>query len=558
MVDVPEAEGAAACSYPLPGPLPGTPPRAVERAASLWSRRPVPKVSVIVPVYNPGNHIDDLIDSLLGQSLPREEVELIFVDDGSTDATPQRLDALAGQHSHVRVRHIPNSGWPGRPRNVGLDIARGEFVLFADNDDWLGREALERLHATAMRDDADIVVGKVVGHGKFVPRGLFSANRRHATLAQWPALLGLLTPHKLFRRTLLDEHGIRFPEGRRRLEDHMFVVHALFHAGAVSVLADYPCYHWVRRDAEANASYRPFEAVGYFQNVREVLDLVEEHTEPGPLRDRLSAHWYRGKMLGRVGGPYFLRRDPEHRRELHREVRRLALERYTPQVDAGLPLNLRVRSHLLRDATYEALETLAAVEDDLRARTVLHGLRGDGDEVVLRVEASLVSLDQPLGFARREGRLFLVPPAPLHEALPPEALDATEELPASRAQVFLRSTADRSEYVLPGETEVRLEDAAGPDDRVRVVLVADARLRPATAAAGSPLPPGHWEVFAVVTVAGFSTPRRVRGRGDDPLTLTVDPDGRVEERRSPRSRRVAHRVPWAARLARRARAAIGR
>ncbi|HEV2770861.1 MAG TPA: glycosyltransferase family A protein [Solirubrobacteraceae bacterium] len=518
----------------------------------------MPHVSVIVPVYNPGSDIDDLIDSLLGQSLPPEDLELIFVDDGSTDATPQRLDALAAGHAHVRVRHIPNSGWPGRPRNVGLDLARGEHVLFADNDDWLGREALERLHATALRDDADVVVGKVVGHGKFVPRGLFSANRRSVTLAEWPALLGLLTPHKLFRRTLLDEHGIRFPEGRRRLEDHMFVVHALFHARAVSVLADYPCYHWVRRDADANASYRPFEAVGYYQNVREVLDLVDEHTEPGPLRDRLSAHWYRGKMLGRVGGPYFLRRDADHRRELHREVRRLALERYSRQVDAGLPLNLRVRSHLLREATYESLEALAAVEDELRAKPALRHLSRQGDAVVLRVEASLVSAGKPLSFVRRAGRLLWIPPAPLHEALPPEALDATEELPASRAQLFLRSTADRSEYVIPGQTEVRLEDADGPGERVRAVLLTEARLVPATAAAGSPLPPGDWEVFAVVTVAGFSTPRRVRGPGDDPLTLIVDPAGRVVERRTALSRRVAHRVPWAARLARRARAAAGR
>ena len=64
---------------------------------------------------------------------------MIFVDDGSTDGTRRRLDALAAEHDHVRVEHIPNSGWPGRPRNVGLDLARGEFVYFVDNDDWLAR-----------------------------------------------------------------------------------------------------------------------------------------------------------------------------------------------------------------------------------------------------------------------------------------------------------------------------------------------------------------------------------------------------------------------------------
>ncbi len=76
------------------------------------------KISVIVPVYNPGRNIDECLDSLLGQTMPAAEHELIFVDDGSTDGTPARLAALAAEHPHVRVERIPNSGWPGRPRNV--------------------------------------------------------------------------------------------------------------------------------------------------------------------------------------------------------------------------------------------------------------------------------------------------------------------------------------------------------------------------------------------------------------------------------------------------------
>ena len=83
----------------------------------------MPKVSVIVPVFDPGSDIDELIESLLGQTLPASELELIFVDDGSTDGTPARLDELAERHRHVRVQHIPNSGWPGKPRNLGLDMA---------------------------------------------------------------------------------------------------------------------------------------------------------------------------------------------------------------------------------------------------------------------------------------------------------------------------------------------------------------------------------------------------------------------------------------------------
>jgi glycosyltransferase involved in cell wall biosynthesis len=109
----------------------------------------VTDVSVIVPVYNPGDHIDDCIRTLLDQTLPADRYEVIFVDDGSTDETPARLDEVAAEHENVRVEHIPNSGWPGKPRNVGIDMARGDYVYFVDNDDWLERDALERLVETA-------------------------------------------------------------------------------------------------------------------------------------------------------------------------------------------------------------------------------------------------------------------------------------------------------------------------------------------------------------------------------------------------------------------------
>src|SRR3954447_21364658 len=203
------------------------------------------KVSVVVPVYNPGEYIGPLLASLLAQSLPAGECELVFVDDGSTDGTAERLAALAAEHAHVRFAAIPRSGWPGRPRNVGIDLARGEYVFLADHDDRLGVEALERLYAMAVADDADVVIGKVVGHGKGVPRDVFRRNRHGLTAAEVP--FSLLAPHKLFRRAFLEEQGLRFPEERRRLEDHAFVVPAFFAARRISILADYPCYHWDRR-----------------------------------------------------------------------------------------------------------------------------------------------------------------------------------------------------------------------------------------------------------------------------------------------------------------------
>ena len=122
-------------------------------------------VSVVVPVYNPGKHLEPCIDSLLRQSMPADRLELIFVDDGSTDESPGRLDRLAAEHAHVHVVHQEASGWAGKPRNTGLQVATGDYVQFVDQDDWLGDEALERLHAYAVANDADVVLGKMVGVG---------------------------------------------------------------------------------------------------------------------------------------------------------------------------------------------------------------------------------------------------------------------------------------------------------------------------------------------------------------------------------------------------------
>ena len=397
------------------------------------------KVSVIVPVYNPGAHIDDCIASLLGQSLPPEEFEAIFVDDGSTDETPARLDALAAEHPHVRVEHIPNSGWPGRPRNLGIEMARGKYVYFVDNDDWLGKDALRRLYTRAERDEADIVIGKVVGEGKFVARSVFKRDRRDVTL-EWAPLVRLLTPHKLFRKALLDEHGIRFPEGRRRLEDHVFTMHAYFHAQRISVLAGYPCYHWVMREEGANASYAELEPAGYYGNVREVLDLIDEHMEPGPLRDRVRSHWYRGKMLGRVGGAQLHdQRDPAHKRPLYEEIRRLALERFGDEVNEYLAFNARVRSRLLRADDYEGLEPLAAFESGLRTEAALVELEPDEEGVALVLEARIVGDDGPLAFERDGERLLWSPPAALADRLDDAARDAAADMERNYADVLITS-----------------------------------------------------------------------------------------------------------------------
>jgi len=320
------------------------------------------RVSVVVASYNAGRYVEPLIRSLKAQTLASDQFEAIFVDDGSTDDTPARFDQFAAAHSHIRVIHTPNSGWPGRPRNIGLDAAQGEYVYFVDADDWLGPQALERMYGMARRNGSDVVIGKMVGYGRLVPKVLFNRNRERVGLRNAP-IMDSLTCHKMFRTAFLHQHGLRFPEGRQRLEDHVFVVEAYLRAEVVSVLADYPCYHHARRDDGGNISFEPYRPEEYYRSIRQAAELTLRLTEPGPIRDRVLRRWYRVEMLGRLGGKGFLALDEGHRRELYDEVRALALDLFTsPGIWEPLSESLQARSALLREGRYDGLLAAAYVE----------------------------------------------------------------------------------------------------------------------------------------------------------------------------------------------------
>ena len=531
-------------------------------------------MSVIVPVFNPGDCITPLIDSLLGQTMPAGTCELVFVDDGSTDGTEDRLDALARAHAHITVEHIPNSGWPGRPRNLGIELASGEFVYFVDNDDWLGREALERLYFAARADEADIVIGKVVGHGKLVPRGVFVRNEHDLDVRSVP--FGLLTPSKLFRREMLMEHGIRFPEGRCRLEDHAFVVSAFFAARRIAILADYACYHWIRRDDRSNASLGTADWGEYYAGVRRALDVVDAHTEPGPFRDRLTMRWYGGKTLGRLKG-HFAERSADERSAIVAEARQVVEERFPRRLDDHLRHADRVRARLLRVGDLPGLEAMARYERGLRATTRVKRLRGDGTWLTVDIGAHMGHTEaEPLQVVRREGRLEWSAPVELQAHLHADDLALARALDAESSRVVLQSLDDGAEWDLDASVSIKVPGA--PDgEPVRPHVQLRARISPTIAAGGGPLPAGEYSVRAVISVLGFQSVVSVRAKQRELLTIRVTDSFRIVPSHPPepppppppppdsltlRARRtasrLARRVPYLPPAIRRARRTIAR
>lgn len=280
-----------------------------------------PRISVVVPVYNPGRYLIPLLDSLDRQSLPRDELEVIFVDDGSDDGTADALDAWAAGRPWSIVIHQANHGWPGQPRNVGLDHARGKYVYFVDQDDWLGDEALARLVAYGDENGSDVVIGKMKGVGRHVPIDLFARSVPRAVIGRTP-LQDSQTPHKVFRKAFLDDIGLRFPEGRRRLEDHLFVTTAFLEADVVSVYADYDCYFHIARADRRNAAHRPFEPADYYANLEEVLDVIDHLLVDGETKDRFLQRWIKNELVRRLR-IRSVRDMPRRRDEFFAEISRI-------------------------------------------------------------------------------------------------------------------------------------------------------------------------------------------------------------------------------------------
>ena len=466
-----------------------------------------PRVSVVVPVFNPGREIEACLASLTNQSLPQSEYEIILVDDGSTDGTSERLDEVAAATPNVRVIHLDPSGAPGRPRNVGLDAARGRYVFFVDSDDEIAATALERMSGEADRHGSDIVLGKHASAS--LPRGqaMFGRDRSRMTLASTPALLdGSLAPNKLFRTKFLRDAGIRFPEGWRLMEDQYVVLRAYARAKRITVLADQTYYYFRRREDGDHLSAGPFDPVADIDHLRTILDALESDLEPGPLRMRAIRRLYRAEILARLADKGYAELEPTYRHELFTAANRLARERIDPEIDDGLNAMASLRSKLLRggreDELLELARRTAAVElvAEIQRAWWHHGQLRIAFEAHLADRAS----GQAISVSDRGGRMVMDPL--LTHGLFDEDVHINDELAAVRGNVHVRELDSAAEWVIPTQLTLAFRDQRGagaPPRRIPLVR-GESYVDPRSVGpAGLPIEPGRWAVRLRLNLMGI-------------------------------------------------------
>jgi glycosyltransferase involved in cell wall biosynthesis len=215
-----------------------------------------PLVSIIVPVYNVEAYLQACIDSLVNQTYPH--VEIICIDDGSTDASLAVLQTYAQRDQRIRVISQENAG-AGAARNQGLDAASGAYVTFVDGDDWIDLQTVEASMLQALTTGADIVCfgfRKVKKPGNELETissfeyetGCFAANDHlcsfFAENSHRKEKFNTATWGKLYRRSLLEQHNIRFKLSV--FEDTPFLLEAVYCAKKIARISGALYQYFIR------------------------------------------------------------------------------------------------------------------------------------------------------------------------------------------------------------------------------------------------------------------------------------------------------------------------
>lgn len=248
------------------------------------------KVSVIIPAYNVEKYLTETLDSVVSQTMPASDYEIIIINDGSSDHTAEILKKYEELYSNITVINKENGG-PSSARNAGLAIAKGEYIYFFDADDLLINNSLESMFNRAKTESADLVIGtydvlhtyKISAVHTLDDLVTLDDIDKYNIDILWTFSLS----NKLFRRKLIDQYALRLPDISYS-EDGAFLVQFLYHCSKITGL-NQVIFHYRRYNEE---------------DARSITATVSE----AKIKDYITAH----EMILTCAKESFLRDFPEY------------------------------------------------------------------------------------------------------------------------------------------------------------------------------------------------------------------------------------------------------
>lgn len=266
------------------------------------------ELSVIIPVYNTEQYLPRCVDAVLANQ--GIGMEVILVDDGSRDASPIICDDYACRYPCVKVLHVPNGG-PATAKNRGLELATGDYVAMIDSDDEVKADMFVKLMRLARECDADVVCCNYEERYDDGTLRQFEYTHLPYTYSRQEALHEFLAKGriytqcwaKIYRRSLLEEHGITNIPGLMTDEDFIFNMYALAHARRVCV-CDEPLYVYSMRSQSLSKDYYRNHLDTYIDNrllhFHVMEELVSRYSPENKVDALFNRMYYSNELLGRI------------------------------------------------------------------------------------------------------------------------------------------------------------------------------------------------------------------------------------------------------------------
>ncbi|MBR6252735.1 MAG: glycosyltransferase family 2 protein [Clostridia bacterium] len=255
------------------------------------------KVAVIVPIYNMEMYLGEAIDSVINQTMGFENIQLILVNDGSTDNSLKIMEEYGKKHSNIKIINLKQkSGAAGKPRNEGIKQVEAEYMMFLDPDDFYDKEALEKMYNVAKEQEVEIVTAnykyanedgtlwaKSVFDGERFKSFKFNEDNFSDSFFVWNSG----SCNKIFSSKLIKDNNIEFLVGVPA-EDAYFTYAALLSARSAYYLSD-TIHYYRRRNKMGTLSVSWDRSLKYFMNIsyayKRIYELFVE-------KDRISLFRY--------------------------------------------------------------------------------------------------------------------------------------------------------------------------------------------------------------------------------------------------------------------------
>lgn len=298
-------EGTMAKNFKSPQDFCRRAARKAKRVAQRAGRRLTGRkmLTVVIPLYNAMPYFKKTVASILEQTYDLGEVEVLVMDDGSTDGSLEYAKEVAAQHPKLfRVVECGRTGGPSVPRNMGIEQAKGKYIFFCDADDYFGEDAFRRMvrHAEEWKPDV-MLVKLATPDGRPIAKAPFRKGDIPRADIYSDPVCDSLTCYKLFRTKPLKGNGIRFDPGLTLREDDLFVEEAVLRTGRHSIAADYSYYYVTTRDDGSNLiALSPCDFERDLKVFSRLTALLERYADMGKVLcgDRIMQRVFRYSWMG--------------------------------------------------------------------------------------------------------------------------------------------------------------------------------------------------------------------------------------------------------------------